>query len=67
VHENDGGNKCPPCLLHAKRQHVLETASSGRHGYRELEEANSHHFSRETNAQIWKRSCFAEISEEPSP
>lgn len=32
-----------------------------------LRQPNLSHFSPETNAQIWKRFCFAEISGEPSP
>lgn len=32
-----------------------------------LRKPNLNHFSPETNAQIWKSSCLAEIREEPSP
>lgn len=70
VHENDGGNQRLPCLpaCSMPRGSVLwkEPLQAGM-AAESLRKPNLNHFSPETNAQIWKRSCFTKISGEPSP
>ena len=70
MHGNDDGNQHPPYLPacsvlrgRARWEQPLQAGTAAE----SLRKPNLNHFSPETNAQIWKRSCLAEISEEPSP